>query len=96
MYWGKSGVFWDEGNSNKNWDKHGVTQSEAEQAFFDERKLITHDINHSSAEQRYILLGTTEEGRLLYLSFTIRKRKVRVISARDSNRKEKPLYEEAA
>ncbi len=88
---------WNEGNSNKNWDKHGVSQAEAEQAFFDEQKLLSNDVSHSKTEERYILLGKAEEGRLLYICFTIRKGKVRIISARDINKKrEVTLYEEAA
>src|SRR6266511_946782 len=86
---------WDKGNSNKNWDKHSVTQQEAEQPFFDEHKLITRDIAHSQTEQRFIMLGKTKESRLLYVVYTIRKGKIRIISARDiTKKKEVSFYEE--
>ena len=89
---------WDEGNSEKNWNKHGVTQQEAEQAFLDKHKFITNDIAHTTGEEkRFILLGKTEEGRLLYIVYTVREMRIRVISARDmTKRKEVELYEEAA
>jgi uncharacterized protein len=88
---------WDEGNSDKNWEKHNVSQAEAEQVFFDERKVMSDDLEHSGAEVRYVLLGRTEQQRLLYIAFTVRSGKVRVISARDINKKkEEPLYEEVA
>jgi uncharacterized DUF497 family protein len=68
-----------------------------EQAFFDEKKLLTNDLLHSHSETCYILLGKTEEGRVLFISFTIRKRKIRVISARDLNKKKEGyLYEKEA
>jgi uncharacterized protein len=86
---------WDEGNSNKNWNKHGVTQREAEQAFFDEDKFLANDVTHSKAEKRFVLLGKAETGRLLYVVYTIREKRVRIISARNiSKKKEVDIYEE--
>jgi uncharacterized DUF497 family protein len=88
---------WDEGNSNKNWKSHGVTQQEAEQAFLDEHKFTTNDIAHSDTEPRFILIGKTELERLLYIVYTVREKRIRVISARDmTKKKEVSLYEEAA
>jgi uncharacterized protein len=90
------GVDWDSGNERKNLEKHGVTQLEAEQAFTDPNMLIVPDAKHSSSEQRYHALGRSREGRVLLLSFTLRGegRKIRVISARFANRKERAIYEE--
>jgi uncharacterized DUF497 family protein len=85
---------WDAGNEQKN-EKHGVVNREMEEAFFDKKKAIAPDPRHSQAEQRYILLGRTEKKRLLYIVFTVRTGRVRVISARDINKKEVKLYEEA-
>jgi len=86
---------WDEGNSGKNLKKHGVTNQEAEEIFFDEKKKIYKDILHSQKEPRSILLGKTEKKRLLCVVFTIRRGKLRVISARNINKKERYLYEKA-
>lgn len=85
---------WDEGNQDKNWEKHGVASDEAEQVFEDEKSAIYKDLFHSRKEERYIILGKTSGERLLYVVFTIRRGKVRVISARDINRKERKMYEE--
>ena len=88
-----AGFDWDDGNSRKNDDRHGV--AEAEQVFIDERILIADDVGHSETEIRYQALGKTSEGRRLHISFTLRQdgMLVRVISARDMNRKERARYE---
>lgn len=83
---------WDAGNVGKN-GKHGVSDSESEEVFFDSDKMILKDILHSHAEERLILLGNTKKKRLLFVAFTRRKNRVRIISARDVNKKERGLYE---
>ena len=87
---------WDQGNSEKNLKKHGVSDGECEEVFFDPSKKIAKDVLHSGKESRYILLGMTCRLRLLFIVFTIRKGHVRVISARDVNKKEMYLYEKKA
>lgn len=84
---------WDKWNAGKN-RKHGVLDSESEEAFFDENKVVLKDILHSGKESRFILLGKTKKGRLLFVVFAKRGAKLRIISARDINKKEKHLYEE--
>lgn len=84
---------WDKGNTDKNYKKHNVSNAEAEQVFDDENKVIFKDTLHSGYESRFILLGKSNTGRLLFIVFTIRsKNKIRVISARDINKKEIHLY----
>lgn len=56
--------------------------------------LCQVDPRHSDDEHRYVALGTTSEGRRLFVSFTIRRNRVRVISARPMSRKERAVYEE--
>lgn len=88
---------WDIGNSGKNKRSHEVEDWECEEVFFDPRKVILKDGLHSNKEARFILLGKTRQERLLYLAFTIRNEKIRVISARDvTKKKEVELYEKAA
>ena len=53
------------------------------------------DDRHSDREQRYVALGETNEGRLLFVSFTVRGGKARIISTRPMSRKERVIYEEA-
>jgi uncharacterized DUF497 family protein len=84
---------WDTGNRNKNFLKHHVTDEECEEVFFDPFKRLFDDPVHSNQEKRHILLGQTKGERILFIAFTIRQKKIRVISARDLNRKECQLYE---
>lgn len=86
---------WDKGNIGKN-KRHGIEDSESEEAFFDERRVIFKDTLHSKGEPRYRILGKTLKDRILFVVFTIRGKKIRVISARRLNKKEAPLYEKAS
>ncbi len=84
---------WDKGNIDKNWLKHRVTNKESEESFFDKHKIIYKDIFHSNKEKRYILLGKTKNYKLLYVVFTIRKLKVRIILSRKTDKREEKIYE---
>lgn len=84
---------WDEGNIGKN-KKHNVEDREAEEVFLDENKKTFKDHLHSNGEERFRVVGKTKKGRLLFVAFTIRKGKIRIISARDINKKEVSLYYE--
>lgn len=84
---------WDKGNREKN-TKHKVGDREAEEVFLDEGKVVFKDKLHSQKEERFIVLGKTKKDRLLYIAFTKRKKKIRIISARNINKKEVPMYEE--
>lgn len=84
---------WDKGNIDKNFFTHGVTNKEVEAVFTNEPLLVFPDVRHSAQEERLEALGKTDEGRRLFVVFTIRKKKVRIISARDMNRKEEAMYE---
>jgi len=90
------GFQWDAGNGRKSVDKHGVTQGEAEQVFFNEPLLLLMDDRHSREEPRFHALGRTDDGRRLHISFTLRDhhRLIRVISARDMHRTERTRYEQ--
>ena len=83
---------WDFGNKDKNWKKHRVANLEAEEVFFDPHKRI-YQAKREQGEDRILLIGKTIDGRLLFVVFTIRQNLVRVISARDLNRRETKLYE---
>lgn len=87
---------WDVGNQEKNWIKHRVTNAECEEVFFDPHKRILGSALHARDETRYALIGQTQGDRLLIAVFTMRGHTVRVISARDVNRRERGLYEETA
>lgn len=83
---------WDKGNIGKN-IKHHVEDKEAEEVFFDKKKVIYKDVFHSQKEERFIVIGKTKKGRLLYVVFNMRGEKIRIISARDINKREVRLYE---
>ena len=90
-----TGFEWDEGNSEKNWRRHGVTQAEAEQVFHNRPLLVTDDPRHSSGEVRCFALGRTDLGRLLAVAFTLRGLLLRVISVRPMSRREGRIYAKA-
>ena len=90
-----TGFEWDEGNAEKNLVSHGVTQTEAEQVFFNVPLLLAPDPEHSQTEDRYYGLGVTNTGRSLFVVFTVRGKLVRIISARDMSRRERWAYEQA-
>ena len=89
-----TGFQWDEGNINKNLHKHNVENWECEQIFFNEPLIILDDPKHSLSEKRWAAFGRTDTGRLITTIFTKRGKLLRVISARDMNRKERIFYEE--
>ncbi len=88
------GFGWDAGNARKN-EKHGVSQSEAEQVFFDTQLLVAADLDHSEKEARHHAFGSSIDGRRLHVVFTLRAggNLIRVISARDMDKKERQIYE---
>jgi uncharacterized DUF497 family protein len=86
------GFDWDQANVEKNWLAHEVTPQESEQAFFNRPLIVADDLKRSRTEKRYFVLGQTDEDRPLFIAFTVRKCRIRVISARDMNRKEKKVY----
>ena len=88
------GFDWDEGNLLKNWEKHQVSASECEQVFFNRPLVAGLDEKHSGIEKHFYALGVTDSGRKLFVVFTIRKNKIRIISARDMNRRERKVYDE--
>jgi uncharacterized DUF497 family protein len=92
-----TGFDWDAGNSRKSKEKHGVSQAEAEQVFFNDPLLLLIDDKHSRKETRYHAYGKTNDGRKLHITFTLRETdtRIRVISARDMHRKEKMIYDKA-
>lgn len=85
---------WDKGNKDKNVQKHKVQNSESEEVF-ENNPFMLEDIFHSEKEKRYLAYGITDKTRQLVISFTLRGEnleKVRIISSRDQDKKEKELY----
>ena len=87
------GFDWDDGNIDKNWEKHRVAWWECEEVFFNRPRPIFEDSRHSQMEKRFYILGETNAQRWLFVSFTIRQDLIRPISARDMNLRERKTYE---
>jgi uncharacterized DUF497 family protein len=90
-----TGFDWDEDNVAKNWEKHRVSFWECEEVFFNQPLLLEGDAGHSERERRFYVLGKTDSERLLFVAFAARNKRIRVISARDMNRKERNEYHNA-
>jgi uncharacterized DUF497 family protein len=88
------GFQWDEGNSDKNWYLHQVTNGECEELFFNLPLILAPDSQHSTHEQRYYALGRTDTDRWLFIAFVVRNNLIRVISAREMNQREMRKYAE--
>lgn len=89
------GFEWDDGNTAKNVLGHGVSQAEAEVIFFHAPVLSLDDPIHSDTETRILALGMTAAGRLLTAAFTVRGKRIRIISVREMSRKERRAYDQA-
>lgn len=92
---GCTGFQWDQGNRDKNWQRHGVSNAEAEQVFLNRPLIVAEDSGHAQDEARFYALGCTDGGRRVFVVFTVRGSLIRVISARDSSRKERGIYDHA-
>ena len=90
-----TGFDWDDGNRDKNWIKHQVSNVECEEIFFNLPLPIAVAKKHSQLEMRYYALGKTNAKRELFIAFTLRENKIRVISARDMSKKESEIYGKA-
>ena len=88
------GFQWDEGNASKNWTRHQVSQTEAEQVFLN-RPLVVVAASFKK-ESRQFAFGHTDAGRLLTVVFTVRDTLVRVISVRPMSRRERRGYGQAS
>jgi uncharacterized DUF497 family protein len=89
---GVTGFNWDEGNSAKTRERHGVTPAEAEQVFFNRPLVVGEASKQPAQETRQFVLGRTDHGRALAVVFTLRGSLLRVISARPMSRKERRIY----
>ena len=57
--------------------------------------MVAEDVRHSQDEPRLTLLGRTNADRYLFVAFTVRETRVRVISVRSMSRTERRIYDEA-
>ena len=87
---------WDAAKAATNRRKHGVTFDEATTVFSDPLSMLRTDPDHALDEQRFIVLGMSNQRRLLVVAFAERPPRTRLISARRATRKERRQYEQEA
>ena len=78
---------WDDAKARGNVRKHGISFTEAVSCFYDLRQVAFYDPAHSKDEERELLVGHSNQGRLLIVIYTIR-----IISARRATRREAKVY----
>jgi hypothetical protein len=85
---------WDANKARINLLKHGVSFDEAKTVFDDPLYVDFYDPDHSDEEERYIIIGQSHQGRLLFVSYGESENTTGIISAREATRREKAAYEE--
>lgn len=85
---------WDAAKASANAQKHGVSFEEAQSIFYDEFAVQFFDEEHSSEEERFLLLGMSTEARLLLVCHCERESGniIRIISARKATKRESAFY----
>ncbi len=85
---------WDNNKAVANLAKHGVSFEEAKTVFDDPLYVDFYDPDHSYNEHRFILLGESTQGRLLFVSYMERNDVMQIISAREAMQSERKAYEQ--
>jgi uncharacterized DUF497 family protein len=85
---------WDEEKAAACLLKHGVSFNEAKTVFDDPLYVDFYDPEHSAEEHRYIIIGESQHGRLLMVSYIERGDTIRIISSREVTPTERKEYEE--
>lgn len=85
---------WDKNKATSNLAKHGVSFEEAVAVFGDPLSDTLPDPDHSVDEHRFIIIGSTESGKILVVAHTDDEETVRLISAREATYGERKFYEE--
>jgi len=85
---------WDETKNQKNQEKHKISFEEAKTAFYDQNALVIFDPDHSEDEERFILMGLSQNLNLLVVCHCYRANDdvIRLISARKADTQEKRVY----
>ena len=87
---------WDLRKASANLAKHKVSFEEAATAFGDPLGRIVPDPRHSLEEERFALLDTSKQARLLAVMYVDRRETIRIIGARRATRRERRDYEKSA
>jgi uncharacterized DUF497 family protein len=90
----RPGFEWDEDKAKANLRKHGISFDEATTVFLDPFSATITDPDHSTGEQRYVDVGSSERDRVLVVVYTERGARIRIISCRKATPAERKAYEE--
>jgi uncharacterized DUF497 family protein len=85
---------WDPNKASRNLHRHGVAFNEAASVFGDSLSITVPDPDHSLDEDRFIIVGLSNRGRLLIVAHVERGQRIRLISARELTAHERKAYEE--
>ena len=85
---------WDVAKAKLNLKNHGISFDEATAVFRDTLSVTITDPDHSDSENRFIDIGMSHRGQLLVVSYTERRDRIRIISARLPTPAERKSYEE--
>lgn len=85
---------WNEAKATRNLKKHKISFDEASTVFADPLFLIAADYDHSIDEKRFVIMGESNQGRVLVVAYAERASDTRIISARAATPKERKNYEE--
>ena len=85
---------WDPKKATTNLKKHGITFQEAATVFGDPLSITFQDPDHSEDEERQMTFGLSLQKRLIVVSHTEHRDRIRIINARLMDRKERMIYEE--
>lgn len=85
---------WDKNKAEKNLGKHRISFDEAKTIFDDPLYVDFYDVDHSAEQERYLIVGRSNRGTLLIVSYTEREDSIRIISAREVTKSEREAYEE--
>lgn len=84
---------WDQGKNRANRAKHGISFEEAI-AIFDGPVFTARDHRRDYGEKRFISYGRLSQRVVVAVVHTFRGERIRLISARTANRKERQAYYE--
>ncbi len=76
---------WDRANAD-HIARHGVAPEEVEQAFAND-PLVVLAVQKRGGEERVLCAGRTEQGRTLQFVYTMRRGRIRVITAHTANKR---------
>ena len=85
---------WDENKNRINIEKHGISFEEAATVFYDDNAVLFDDPDHSTEEERFLILGISQRAHLCIVSHCYRGADdiIRIISARKATKREAETY----